>query len=107
MHSSFENLKNLYDQGRKTRQRTLSRGMISTGPGGRPVIATIMSADGQNIGSYWISDMESLMNSARMMGDTPTTNPNLIVLKVIMQDMVDVERGLKSVDHLQRQNISS
>lgn len=100
MHNSFQSLKELYDQGRIGRQRTMSRGMITTGPGGRPVIVSIMNTEGQNIGSYWISDIESLMNSARMMGDTPTTNPNIIVLRVIMDDMIAVEKGKKSLESL-------
>lgn len=90
-------LYDLYKLGRSTRTRTLSRGMIKTGPNGRPVIVTITDMNGKPAGEYWISDIEGLVQSAKMMGDTPATNPNIIVVKAILQDMINTEKGYANI----------
>lgn len=86
-------LNDLYALGRQKKSRTLSRGLIKTGSGGRPVIVTITDTSGKSIGDFWISDIQALMQSARMMGDTPTTNPNIIAIRAILDDMIKMEKN--------------
>ena len=90
-------LRNLYNLGAATGMQTLRFSTIGGAPH-IPVEVDITDMSGQNRGSYWMCDIDTILTEAAHKAGAQDNNPNLPIMKQIRHEMYAAKMALGHLD---------